>query len=642
MQNLLEDYLNQNPDGNYDLMELEEQLFILLENPVVISKKHPEEIDRLFFLNPIIRQNIKDHIEKNEDLISVYELQSIKGINESMARNLSRITRIKIHEFDLSQRKFKMNLSSGFSQNLNRSKAYSNGKYIGSPHRFFLRSKFQIGKQISFGFNFDKDPGENYWNRKYPLGFAHFSGHLHFKGNKILKHLILGDYKLMLGQGLLIYQGYGFGKSMDLIGNIRSKTGIKVNTSLSENFFLRGLTAEIKIGRFKMIPFVSYKRIGATIRQDTNEYFSSIDLSGSLKTESEIEKNRRINQLLGGIHTSYQGKRWNIGLNYIFTHFNLQYRPSDEVYKTKYPSGNNFHHASLEHRIHLKSGYLFGELAVQDNGGFAFLEGVLFALSQKISLLTLTRYYNPKYLCFQASAIGENSTNSNETGLMIGFDYSINRKLKWNLYVDYFLFPWIKFNVDKPSSGFEINSRFTIKWSRKSNMYFNFRIKTKEENIENTSNSTNDLFRWHKYQIRWHYNRQFEKELSLNTRIEANFIKYQNWQSGLLIYMDLKYVPSSKITLIYRLNLFTTDKFDNAVYSLERGIGTVNTFSVYSGEGLSNYLFIKMKFIRSLSINLRFSFTTYFNQNSIGSGNEEIKGNFKGNFGLQLNYQLKN
>ena len=132
-----------------------------------------------------------------------------------------------------------------------------------------------------------------------------------------------------------------------------------------------------------------------------------------------------------------------------------------------------------------------------------------------------------------------------------------------------------------------------------------------------------------------------ENKLSLSTRLEGNLTRYQNWKSGLLWYLDINFRPSPKYTLIYRFNLFSTNSFDNAVYSLERGIGTVNSFSLYSGEGISNYLFVKMKFFKSLSFNLRLSFAHYFNQKSIGSGNNEIPGNVKGNFGVEVSYRFK-
>ena len=641
IQNLLEDYLNQNPDHNFDLMELENDLYELINFPVTINSKKLDEIDRLFFLNPILKQSLKNYLIEFGDLISLFELQSIPGFSTELARNLSKIVRLKNTEFLLDRKKVGVLLNSGINQSFFRSKAFFTGKYLGSAHRFFFRSKIDFGKRIQVGLSFDKDPGENYWNKRYPMGFAHLSAYVQLIGKKFVKRLIIGDYKVFLGQGLLIYQGYGFGKTIDLIGNVRSRSGININTSLSENYFLRGLAAELQVGAFRFIPFVSYKRLGATVYNDGTNYFKSIDFSGFLKTESDIIRHQKLNEVITGFNTQYRNHIVEFNFNYMFTGFNYEFKNNTSPYQIKLPQGKQFHLISLDHKIHLKNGFLFGEIAWQPvSGGIATIQGILFSLGSKLSLLTSARYYAPRFLSFYGSALSENSSNRNEIGLMVQVDYNLTTKLKWSFYVDLFHFPWMKFNVDQPSNGFELNSRLHYKWNRKMNIYFNFRLRSKEENRLNSNTSANVLSRWYKLQFRLHFNKQIGHKFTFSSRVEANLIQTQKMTTGFFSYFDLKFSPVLKLDLMYRVGLFSTDDFDNAVYTLERGIATVNSYAVYSGEGLTNYFYIKLKLVRSLAFNFKVYFTHFFNQLKIGSGNEEITGNIKGGFGIGIKYLL--
>jgi hypothetical protein len=638
---VMDDYLNQNPDALYDVQEIEIRLLDLIEHPVILDRNNLTAIDRLFFLNPVTRANIKEHIQINGNLISKYELQSIDGINESLARNLSYLIKLKSDEFKLKKKKFKVSIKSGIRQLLNPAIGYQNKKYLGSSHRFFFRSKFTIGHKLQFGISLDKDPGENYWNHNYFMKVPHFSAYVGFKGKKVIKNLILGDYKLMIGQGLLIYQGYGFGKTIHLTGNIKTESGIRPNSSLSENFFLRGFAADIQLRNFSVLPFLSYKPLSATIYTDTVSYFKSIDLSGSLKTENEQNKQGQLKELLAGLNILYRFKKLRLSLNYIYSRYNYPYRNKAKVYQVFNENSSQFHHLSFGYKLHIKNGFFFGESAVKiGSKAIATSNGLVLSLNEKTSILTSFRYFSPAYFSFYSSGISENSTCSNELGFLFNLQHELNRKLTISAYFDYFYFPWLKFNVDRPSHGFEFNSRFHYKWNRKMTVYLNSRIKLKEENIDNHF-FTHSLLQILKFQSRIHFQKEFDKKLSFSTRLDYNLRKGLELQQGFLWYLNIQYQPKSKFMIAYRFNLFTTESFENSIYSLERSIGTVNQFSVYFGEGLSSYIFIKIKPIRSLTIQFRLSWTHYFNQTSIGSGDAKIIGSNRGEVGLEIGFNSK-
>ncbi|MCB0476965.1 MAG: hypothetical protein KDC84_02310 [Crocinitomicaceae bacterium] len=640
LQQIMENYVNQNPDGIYDLDQIQRQFQELLSDPVLLDSSHPEEVERLFFLSPVLQKNIQTHIMENGDFLSIYELQSIPGISVELARNLSHLVRMKSSEFQMRSKKFHVNLSSGFNQDIGISKGYHTNQFLGAPHRFYFRSQFQIGSKIKSGFLYEKDAGEDYINRAYFYKIPHFSAFIELKGKKNIRNIIVGDYKLLLGQGLLIYQGYGFGKTIDQPGNIRTTSEVKANTSLSENFFQRGLAAHFKFGAFEWIPFVSYKMQSASLYEDSILYFKSLDLSGSLQTETEIQKQKNLTEFLVGSSFRLKKMKFELGLNYLHSRYNHPYSNQEKTYQIyNFPTAQ-MDHLSMDYKYFFSKGVVYGENAFYvQSKGMAFMNGVLLSVSKQTSILFHFRYYSQRYFGFYSSAIGENSSNQNELGIYFNVKHDFNRKWQCLLYADYFLFPWLKYGVDAPSSGFEVNGRLKYKWSRKMEMYINYRIKSKEENILG-ENDLNVLLRNYKQQLRIHFSTELDQKVMLSMRLEGNLYKTEEWTSGFLFYLNLQYKPNAKWLLNYRFNLFSTSNFDNAIYSLERSLGTITSFQVYSGEGVGSYLFVKYKPIKSVQINFKFAFQNYFNQLTIGSGNDEIKGNFRGKIGFEVKYSF--
>lgn len=639
---VIENFVNQNPDGLYDIQSLEEQINSIVENPVVLDLSNLAEIDRLFFLDPILIQAIKEHLIRNGNFISIYELQTIRGIDEGLARRLAYFVRIKTQNYEWKNSKFSGELKVGYQQGFLKSIGYLNQKYLGSPHRTFLSFKSKIGKNLQLGVFYDKDAGEMYWNRKYPLGFAHISAFVELNGFKTFKKVILGDYKLRLGQGLLIYQGYGFGKTIELIGNVKTQSGIQSNRSFSENFFLRGAAADIEIGKMTLIPFVSIKKLSATIYTDSSFYFKSIDYSGSLKTPQDIERNSNLIELLTGISAQYRNQKLRIGIQYLYSAYNKLYKNNVSPANVNLLSAKEFHHLSIDYKYHIKNGFLFGENAFQfGSNGIALLNGALFSISEQTSLLFSVRYFSAAYNSMYSSALSENSGVTNELGFLFNLQHQFSKRLSFQFYIDIFHFPWLKFNVDRPSYGFEVNSRLNYKLQKGTLFYFNFRLKSKEENGLQVNGVTVSLQRFFKYQFRAHFTTQISPKIDFSSRVELSVLDYQKTLTGVLWYLNIQFKINSKFTLMYRFNLFSTEDFSTAIYTLERSLGNVNGFAVFSGEGMSSYLFAKVSPVRNLKILLKVAFMNYFNQQSIGSGNDEIKKNINGYFGVELIWKME-
>ncbi len=89
-------------------------------------------------------------------------------------------------------------------------KPASDGGYAGQPVAARLQYRMQDDRHLSVGLKADKDGGEPFRGNG---GFDFYSGYIMLKDIKRLKALVVGDYRLGFGQGLVMNKGYSFGKA---------------------------------------------------------------------------------------------------------------------------------------------------------------------------------------------------------------------------------------------------------------------------------------------------------------------------------------------------------------------------------------------------------------------------------------------
>ena len=103
---------------------------------------------------------------------------------------------------------------------------------------------------------------------------------------------------------------------------------------------------------------------------------------------------------------------------------------------------NGIHYSIIKRNFNF-----FGESSISSNGGVAHLHGLLASLHPRLALSVLYRNYEKNYQSTYSNALAENSTPSNESGLLNGLVIKINNQWEASTYFDQFKFPWMKFQV---------------------------------------------------------------------------------------------------------------------------------------------------------------------------------------------------
>lgn len=647
-----------NQTDDYDYTELVDRLNFYRRNNINLNRTNKEQLQELVFLNPLQINNLLEHIAVNGKLINVLELQSIEGYDLETIKNLLYFANINtptgFENFSFKKlfKEGKNDLLIRYSRYLQTQKGFtipassSNSRYLGTPERVFTRYRFSFSNNVQFSLNLEKDAGEKFWNNSNGQTGPDFSSaSLFIKDLRRFKKIAVGDYALQFGQGLTMWSGLSFGKGADIFSVARQDLGLRPYTSVNEFSFFRGLATQINFGKFDFTPFVSYNKLDAGIALNplTNlEDISSLQQSGLHRTATELRNRKRVDQLVLGGNLQYNHRKLSLGLTAYHSDYSQSFAPGTSLYNKFEFAGNKLNNVGFNYSYTLNNTYFFGEFAHSLDAGFAYINGLISSLSPTVSAVVFHRNYQKDYYSFYNQGIGESTTAVNEKGVYTGLQIKPSRKFDLNFYTDLFKFPWLKFGVDAPSSGYDIFSQFNYTPNKVTRFTLRYQFQNKQQNSPNQQ-VTNVLDFVKKSNYRAEVQYQISKSFSLRNRLEM--VEYHeenlNKRYGFLAYQDINYSPlSSKWSGNMRLALFDTDGFDTRIYAYENDVLYGFSIPAFQNEGIRYYTNIRYNVKRGVDIWLKYSYTQYNGVTTVGSGLDEIQGNHRSEAKVQVRFQF--
>ena len=644
-----------NEDADYS--NLIEQLDYYREHPVNLNSATKEELMELGLLSEIQVNNLLSHIAKNGKLITVYELQSIDGFDmETIKKILPYIfvsDNVSSAHFSLKEmfNKGQNVFTFRYSQILEEqtgftpadSGASANSRYLGTPQKFYARYRFTYGNTVSWGITGEKDAGEDFFSGSQKNGFDFYSAHLFVRNVKFLKAFAVGDYTVGFGQGLTTWSGIAYGKSADAVNIKKNPSGIRPYSSVDENRFFRGVATTLGCKSFTLTAFYSKKKIDANISDTLPDgeilAVSSLQETGYHTTPSELADKHSLEQSVYGGNLSFSKRKLQLGVSYLSTSFDAEYKRSLDLYNQFDFSAKQLSNYSFDYSFIAKNFNFFGEAAMSDNGGISFLNGVLIALDPKLSLSVLQRYYQRDYQSIFANAFAENTLPSNEQGIYFGITAKPSQFVTINAYFDHYVFPWLKYQISAPSQGSDWLAQVNYTPSKKLDIYFRVKQKDKFTNF-NVPDEIDYLVPTR--QINYRFNISYTISPSFKLKNRAEYLTWDdgtgNKEEGFLIYQDLTYKKlGNPLSLTLRYALFQTDSYDSRMYTYENDIPGSYSIPSYYYHGARTYLMLNYDITRKVEIWVRWAQTYYSNKNIISEGSlTEIKGNTKTEIKAQL------
>lgn len=647
------DILSPDLGDEQDYSDIAERLNYYRKHPIDLNNATKDQLQELIFLSPIQINEILSHSLENGPFINVYELQSIRSLDIESVNLLINFVKVTLPtsfqdmtfkklvqkaDHDLMVRIGKiLERQAGFSTLANSKEA----NYQGSAWRVLTRYRYNFSNSLAASLNMEKDAGEQFFDSSKNKGFDFYSGNISIRGSGVVKKLLIGDYALQFGQGLVMWSGSGFGKGSGISTIAKQDFGLKPYSSVNESMFLRGASGTFKFRKLFFTPFFSKKNLDASTT-DQGKEISTISFSGLHRTKSEIENKSRLSSTIYGAHIQFNSKRLNIGFTSYQTQFSLPFSIGKSLYEQYDFRGNLLTNLGINYDYNYKNTYFFGEMAHSKNGGSAFINGIMSSLSPRVSLVLMHRRYAKNYHSFFNQSVSEASNPVNESGFYSAL--SLKFDSKWDLftYSDFFRFPWLKFRVNAPSSGYEIFAQINYKMNKKLNLNTRFKQQVREENSEGIiTHSGLETVDKQNYRIEISYG--INDRFSFRNRVEM--VRYQKGNSkfelGFLNYQDIIYKPmSSRLSGNVRFGIFDTESFNSRIYAYENDVLYAYSVPAYQGKGVRFYVNARYTLIRGFDLWLRYSSTSYYDQITVGSGGDQINGNKRSDIRMQIRYQF--
>lgn len=664
----------ENTSDEVDIQQLASDLATYIDHPIDLNKADASELSSVPFLTTFQALEIIEHRNVFGDFISIYELQVLPSFEPDDIKNLLPFVSLKSPTLKIGDFKEIWNL--GTHQILTLAETSTPRKkgstiadtltdmsinhYTGSSLYHNLRYRFDYKSNISFGINTEKDAFEPFLTKNNPAGFDYYSYYFSLKNIGRLKAFQLGDFQANFGQGLTLSTGLAFGKSSIITNSKRNFSGFGAYRSLRENAYLRGTAASFQIKNMTLGAFVSYKKIdgNAIYSSDTSNLEGIGDListtniqedGGLHRTPSELADKDAIKDFQTGMYAEVKLPFGRVGTVNYLRKLNAPLQPSEQVYNKFNFRGDQYSKTGVYYDLMYRNFNVFGEVSHSSfNNSFAQVHGALLSLSNAIDISAVYRNYGKSFITLQSSGFGESSNAANEEGFYLGFESKLSRKFSLLGYYDLFKSKWLKSSLDAPSSGSDFWCELHYKPNKKFNAYYRYRTETKQSNATGEHLSALQFTTIQRHRI--HFNYTVNKGIELRGRIETSSFEKQNVQSfGSMIYQDIIFKPfGSRLQLSGRAAYSAIDQFDNRMYSFEQVPLYDYPLFTHSFSGLRYYALARYKVKKGLDFWFRYAvnqvdvpLNSLEDHFTTGSGLEEISGNIKQTFTLQVRYMIQ-
>lgn len=639
-------------DDNY-LQELNH----FLTHPINLNNATAVELGRLKLLNALQIDNFISYRKLLGKLIDLHELQSVPGWNLNIIEQILPYVFIS----DISENKLKFSkrffngsnsLLTRYSQVLQKAKGYqfdsgtTKNHYLGSPAKLFLRYTYVNKNLLQYGFTASKDAGEQFFKGAQKKGFDLYSVHLFARNWGIFKSVAIGDFSVNLGQGLIQWQSMGTRKNAEVINIEKQSEWLRPYNSSGPVNFHRGLGLSMEHNHFQSMLFFSYRQLDAYEKTDSlgNDFVSSLQSSGYHRTASEIKRKNKLSQFTVGGGLAFNKEQFHFGWNILGYYFGTPIRKSPRLYNKYVFSGRVLLDNSLDYSFTWKNIHAFGEAAVDHEFHPAFISGMIISLAKTTDFSLLYRSISKSYHALYSTAFTENSLPINEKGFYAGIRMNIIDKLIFSGYSDIFSFTWVKYRVDKPSSGSDYFIQLNYAGIKNSKINARYRVPNKPGNFNPDHLPISPVITIPIQTLRTSFD-YTPKESPFEIGIKGELITYnknrQNAEKGFMTGIDIGYYPKTKpyfFTLSFKN--FKTDGSNSKIYGFETDVLYNVAITGLSGNGNRVYLNLNYDFNNKLSFYFKYSNTFFPHKMSIGSGLDKIYDNHKSDIRFELIYKF--
>lgn len=605
-----------------------EELQQLTLHPININTASREELLTLPFLSEVQIDDIREYISRYHGMRTLFELSLVRsvgyfertvlplfvyaGTTRDFQPNRLSLKEMLTHQKHELQTRIDIPLyhRDGFLR--------ENG-YRGSRISNRTKYMFDATQHISASLHFKRDAGER--------GIDSYGGQVILKDLGHLAAFVAGDFRVGFGEGLVMNQGFGFGKSLSLS---RSSQGLKAHRGSDEWGFLRGAGATLRFGQVSVSAFASRRAWDATLADDGS--VKTIVKGGYHRTLAECGKKNSFHADMLGADVSWQNGPWHLGASGYYLHTSLPLNPGDALYRRIYPRGQAFCVMGANYGYEAYRWQFRGETAYSvEQGGLATLNSFSFRISNRYRLTASQRYYGKHYYSFFSSSLSENSGVQNETAATLRLDATPFDGLQLIAFADIFYNPWPRYGLTASSQGEEFVLQTQYSFNRRNQLSVRYSMKDKEYSSGRQMH--------HRLRLQW----ICQPNSVWRWQTTAMLHRLKGGSAGQAVGETLRYGQGTSRPLHFSLSAiyFHTSDYDSRISLYEPNVAGRMSIPSFYGHGVRLSGTLQWQtWKQRLHLEMKYGFTNFFDRDTQSSGLQTIYSNVKNDITLQLRLKI--
>jgi hypothetical protein len=620
-------------EDTYDLLcELE-------QHPLDINQATREQLEQLPFLSAQQVEEIMEYLYRYGPMKSLAELRMIRSLDDGRRRLLTYfiyvdemgIANPRQHDGGRQHDYLHHELMATGRIPFYQRKGDTDG-YQGYPYRHWLKYQLTYGDRLKAGIVASQDAGEPFFAGKNRLGYDYYSVWLQLKRWGRIEALVLGNYRVSMGMGLILNNSFGLGKVSMLQNMGRPTTTLRAHSSRSSGSYLQGAAATVNIAKgLTATGFVSYRAMDATLNKDGSA--STIVTSGYHRTETELEKKNNLKNTTFGGNVRYQANGYHAGVNVAATHLNRELKPNTAVlYRQHYAQGYDFLNVSADYGYVHHRFSVNGETALNREGALATINSLSLQQGGEWSLMALYRFYSYRYTSLYANSYSDGGNVQNESGLYVGATWQPSPSWKLMAYTDFAYSPWAKYQISQSSHAWDNLLQLSYTHRR---WTFGARYRLRIRQRDNDDKTALVIRTEHRGRLSAEYSAAW----SSKTQVDFGLLASEGRERGLMVSETLGFTHRW-LRLNGGLGWFHTDSYDSRVYLYELGPLNTYSFTQFSGEGIRYWLMARANIGSRLMLTAKFGTTNYFDRPTIGSSYQQIDHSSQTDLDLQVRWKF--
>ncbi len=594
-----------------------EELTDLKESPVNINSGDVQEISRLFFLTEFQVMVLADHIRKNGNVVTLYELALLPAFDRNTVMLMAPFISLQPAQ-EAGGRTYGRTMVT-----LTASTRFISGESEPEGVRSLLKMKHERGR-INLGLTAENDPGEPFTFRNAP-GPDFLSGYLEFQGKRLIDRVIIGDYAVRMGEGLVFNSSRWMGSWLSSPSFMSGRSAAAPYTSTEENNFFRGVSLVLGNINGGAVLFATSNKIDARLLFDEDSSATGVSnlVRGGLHvSESQLVVRNSLTETATGIHLTAGAGKIRGGVTGTATWFSLPFRPDrnrpEEIHAF---DGSRLLNLAADFRAGSGPLLLFGEAGVSLPGSWAATAGLRAKPSGRVTFNILARHFSPDYHAFHSGAFMAGSGSGNETGIAASLHLEAARHLFVTAAADHYRIPWPRYRSSAPSYG----SRIEIKgeYLPRDDISIRLSFTSSSREYDAASETGTALSMKHtRQQAGFVLNCNPAAGLRLTTRASASFISPLE-EKGYLLCQDFSCsFRSVPLRLWFRYAICSSGGWDSRLYAWENDL--LSSFSVPAlyGEMARSFVMVSWKPAERMEARLKYAFTESGNGSGYGLKHE--------------------